>query len=178
MSASLLTISMLDEEDACIHKHEMAITKTKCAKEEMQRQCEEEEAQRAAEAERLWREAEAEKAQREAEAKEAQRMVEAEEAQKRAEDEERAQEEAEKAWVEDEKKRKAVAWALRNKQLEELSQGKVTMHIAQEEDAQRALEDNGEPSHSGIAGYGKGKAPEKCISRTGSVNEWLGNCAK
>ena len=97
MSASLPTISMLDEEDACIHKHEMAITKTKCAKEEMQRQCEEEEAQRAAEAERLWREAEAEKAQREAEAKEAQRMVEAEEAQKRAEDEERAQEEAEKA---------------------------------------------------------------------------------
>ena len=37
------------------------------------------------------------------------------------------------------------------------------MCIAQEEDAQRALEASEEVMLSGIAGYGKGKVLEKCI---------------
>ena len=42
MSGSPQTISMSDEEDVCICKHEVAIEKAKCAKEEQQRQWEEE----------------------------------------------------------------------------------------------------------------------------------------
>ena len=68
MSMSLPTISILNEEDARIHKHEIAITKAKHAKEEWQRQCKEE-ARQAAEAERV--QVEAKKAWRDAEAEEA-----------------------------------------------------------------------------------------------------------
>ena len=61
-------------------------------------------------------------------------------------------------------------------QLELSLQCKVATQIAWEEDAQRALEVGREPSQSGIAGYGKGKAPEKCICtncvRKGVECEW------
>ena len=42
MSASPPTISMSDKEDVQIHKHEAAIERAKCTKEEWQRQREEE----------------------------------------------------------------------------------------------------------------------------------------
>ena len=115
--------------------------------------------------ERLQREVEAEKAQRDTEAEEAQKTAEAEEAQKTAEAEEaqRKAEEEEGAWKEAEKNKKAKASVAYHKQLELLSQCKVTAHIAQEEEAQRASEASGEASQSGITGYGKGKVPEKCI---------------
>ena len=44
-----------------------------------------------------------------------------------------------------------------------LSQCKVAVCIAQVEEAQRVLEASEEATPSGIAGYGKGKVPEKCI---------------
>ena len=153
ISVSLPTISMSDEEDAHICKHKITIMKAKHVKEEWQRQYEEE-AQQAAEAKRVQREVEAEKAQRDTEAKEAQRTAEAEESQRRAKDKERAQKEAKK-------QKKVEASAAQCKQLELLSQHKVAACIAQEEDAQRALEVSGEGFDSVILGYRKGKAPEK-----------------
>ena len=125
----------------------------------------------AEEAERVQREAKAEKA----EAKEAQRMAEVEEAQRRAEDEERVRRKAKRVPVEAEKK-KVETWAARKKQLELLSQRKAAACIAWEGEVLRALEADGEPLHSGIAGYGKGKVPEKrvCMNclRKGIECEW------
>ena len=66
MTARPPAIISLDEEDACIHEHEIALEGAKCAKEERQRQREE-----AEEAERVCREVGAKKAQRDTEAKEA-----------------------------------------------------------------------------------------------------------
>ena len=121
------------------------------------------------EAKKAWREAEAKEAWRMAEVEEAWRMAEVEEAQRKVEEEERAQKEAEK-----QKKAKAlVAW---HKQLELLLQRKVTARIAWEEEIWRASEAGGEPLHSSISGYGKGKVPEKRICtnclRKGIECEW------
>ena len=80
-----------------------------------------------------------------------QRMAEAEEAWRKAEEEEAK------------KQKKAEASVARHKQLELLLQHKVAMQIAWEKDAQRALETSREASQSRITGYGKGKAPEKCV---------------
>ena len=64
------------------------------------------------------------------------------------------------------------------KQLKLLLQRKVTAHITWEEDAQRVLEAGGEALQSGIAGYRKGKAPEKCVCtnclRKGVKCKWDG----
>ena len=93
--------------------------------------------------------------------------MEAEEAWRKAEMEEIARKDAEK-------KKKAKASVTQRKQLELLLQHKVAVQIAQEMEAQRALEPEAEPS--GIMGYGKGKAPEKCVCtnclRRGVECEW------
>ena len=66
-----------------------------------------------------------------------------------------------------------MAW---RKQLELLSQHKVTACIAQEEEARRVSEADEGAAPSGIAGYKKGKALEKriCTSclRKGVECEW------
>ena len=66
--------------------------------------------------------------------------------------------------------------AAQRKQLELLSQCKVTACIAWEEDTQRVLKTSREASHSRISGCGKGKAPEKCVCmnclRKGIECEW------
>ena len=110
------------------------------------------------EAEEAWKaaEAEVERQQMDVEAEEAQKTAEAEEAQWRAEAMEEAQKDAEKA-------KKAEAEAAWQKQLELLSQCKVAARITREEEAQRTLEADEGAVPSGIVGYGKGKAPEKCI---------------
>ena len=139
---------MSDEEDAQILKHEIALEKAKCRKEEWQRQWEEE-VQWAEEAEKAWREVEAKKAQRDAEAKEAWKTAEVEETRQKAEEEEAM-------W----KAEALVAW---HKQLELLLQQKVAAWITWEEEVWRALETGREAMQSGITGYGKGKVPEKRI---------------
>ena len=175
MSASLLVIILSDKEDAQICKHEVALEKAKCVKEEWQRQWEEE-AQKAEEAKRKWREAEAEKARREAEAEKAQREAEAEKAQRDVEVEEaqRNTEEEEAARKEAKKNKKAKVSVARWKQLELLSQHKVAVHIAWAEEAQRVSEAKETPS--GIMGYGKGKVLEKRVCtnclRKGVECEW------
>ena len=129
------------------------------------------------EAERVWRKAEAKKAQRDTEAEEAQKMVEVEEARKKAKEEERFQREAKTVQVDAEKKKKKVevlaAWC---KQLELLSQHKVTACIGWEEDIWRVLEAGSEGLQSMILGYGKGKVLEKhvCMNclRKGIECEW------
>ena len=83
---------------------------------------------------------------------------------------------AEEAQKEAEKTKKAKASVARQKQLELLSQHKVAARITQEEEAQRVSEADEGAAPSGIAGYGKGKAPEKhvCTSclRKGVECEW------
>ena len=73
-------------------------------------------------------------------------------------------------------RKKAEALAVWQKQLELLSQRKVTAWIAQVEEAQRASEASEEAMLSGIAGYRKGKVPEKCVCmnclRKGVKCEW------
>ena len=100
---------------------------------------------------------EAEKAQRDKEeAEEAQRTAEVEEARRKAEADE-------VAWKEAKKNKKAKVSTARWKQLELLSQHKVTVWITQAEEAQRASEAGEEAMPSGIAGYRKGKVPEKHV---------------
>ena len=53
---------------------------------------------------------------------------------------------------------------MQRKQLKQLSQCKVVARITQEEEAQRASKAGVVVLGSGILGYGKGKAPEKCVS--------------
>ena len=71
---------------------------------------------------------------------------------------------------------KAQALAAQQKQLELLSQCKVTVQIAWAEEAWRVSEAGEETMPSRIAGYGKGKAPEKCVCmnclRKGVECEW------
>ena len=62
-----------------------------------------------------------------------------------------------------EMRRKAKASVIRWKQLELLSQHKVAAWMAWEEEAWRASEASQGAMSSGIAGYRKGKAPEKCV---------------
>ena len=61
--------------------------------------------------------------------------------------------------------------------MELLSQCKVAAHLAREEDAWRASEASEQAMPSGIAGYRKGKAPEKhvCMNclRKGIECEWV-----
>ena len=137
----------------------------------MRKEAEAEKAQRDAEAEEAWKaaEVEVEKQQRDVEAKEARKTAEAEEAKRRAEAVEEARKDAETA-------KKAEVLAAWWKQLELLLQRKVAVHITQEEEARRASEADEGATPSGIAGYGKGKAPEKriCTSclRKGVECEW------
>ena len=182
MSASPPMVILSDEEDIRICEHEVALEKAKHAKEEWQRQREEEAERkwREAEAKKVWRdveakeawrtaEAEAEKAWREMEAEEAQRIAEVEEARQKAKADEAA-------WKEAEKKKKAEASAVWQKQLELLSQRKVAVQITRAEEAQRASEAGEEVTLSGIMGYGKGKVLEKhvCMNclRKGVECEW------
>ena len=67
------------------------------------------------------------------------------------------------AWKEAEKNQKAEASAAQRKQLELLSQHKITTHIAQVEEAWRVSEASEEVTPSRITGYGKGKVAEKHI---------------
>ena len=60
------------------------------------------------------------------------------------------------------KSKKAEVLAAQWKQLELLVQHKVTVCIAWEEEARRVSEADEGAVPSRIAGYGKGKAPEKC----------------
>ena len=115
-------------------------------------------AQREVEAKKAWRDAEAEEAQRtaEAEAEKQWRDAEAEEAWRKAEAEEAA-------WKDAEMKKKAKVSATQRKQLELLSQCKVTVQIAWEEEAQRVSEAGREAMPSRITGYRKGKVPEKQV---------------
>ena len=66
--------------------------------------------------------------------------------------------------------------AAQQKQLEQLSQQKAAMRIAWEQEAQKASEASSRASGSGILGYRKGKALEKCICanclRKGIECEW------
>ena len=70
---------------------------------------------------------------------------------------------AEEAQKDAEKAKKAEASAARWKQLELLLQRKVAVQITREEEAWGALEADEGAAPSGIAGYGKGKAPEKHV---------------
>ena len=90
------------------------------------------------------------------EAEEAQKMAEVEEVWQKAKEAEAAQKEAEKS-------KKAKVSVAQQKQLELLLQCKVAACIAQEEEAQRALEAGEGAAPSRIVGYRKGKAPEKHI---------------
>ena len=96
-------------------------------------------------------------------------MAEVEEAQRRVEAVEEAQKDAKKA-------KKAEASAAWQKQLELLLQHKATVRIAWEEEAWRVSEANEGATPSGIAGYRKGKVPEKCMCtsclRKGIECEW------
>ena len=70
---------------------------------------------------------------------------------------------AEEAQKDAEKAKKAEASVARWKQLELLLQRKVAVRITREEEVQGVLEADEGAAPSGIAGYGKGKAPEKHV---------------
>ena len=70
-------------------------------------------------------------------------------------------EEAEVAQMDTKKNKKAKASAAQRKQLELILQCKVTVWIAQEEEAWRVSESKA--AQSGMMGYGKGKAQEKRV---------------
>ena len=92
-----------------------------------------------------------------------------EEARQKAEEEERAQKEAKN-------QKKLEVSAAQCKQLQLLLQHKIAVHIAQEDDAWRVSEAGEGVMQSRIAGYGKGKAPEKHVCtnclRKGIECEW------
>ena len=70
---------------------------------------------------------------------------------------------AEEARKDAEKAKKAKVSAARRKQLEPLFQHKVAARITWEEEARGASEANEGAAPSGIAGYRKGKVPEKRV---------------
>ena len=71
--------------------------------------------------------------------------------------------EAKNAQAEEAKQKKAEASTVWRKQLEQLSQCKVAVRIAWEEETQRALKAGAVALGSRILGYRKGKAPEKQV---------------